>query len=537
MIFLHHFRMAKEPSLFHMWDEYLKKPFDPNELLLHVKRILAKREKADHDTLHNKRVHNSKLSPSPSYSTIIRIEFNRKPGALGEVASAIGRVGGVIGAITIVKRSRDKTIRDITVDARDQDHEHQIASVLNKIKGVKVIEVSDLTFFSHIGGKIEVTSKIPLNGTENLSMAYTPGVARVCQAIQEDKERAYHLTIKRHTVAIVTDGSAVLGLGDIGPEAALPVMEGKAMLFKEFGGVDAFPICLTTKDPDEIVKTTKNIASGFGGINLEDISAPRCFEIEQRLINELDIPVFHDDQHGTAVVILAALINALKVVGKKMEDLKVVVSGVGAAGVACTKILMAAGVSDIIGCDRTGALYKGRNSHMNGIKEWYAGATNLEGFKGSLKDALKGADLFVGVSSAYLLTGNDIKRMAKDPIVFAMANPIPEIMPEEAQPYAKIMATGRSDYPNQINNVLCFPGLFRGALHCYARRITEGMNIAAARAIASLVPEKALREDNIIPPLFDKKVADSVAQAVEKSAFQEGVARKHPDDYSFYHVA
>jgi malate dehydrogenase (oxaloacetate-decarboxylating) len=329
----------------------------------------------------------------------------------------------------------------------------------------------------------------------------------------------------------------VLGLGDIGPEAAMPVMEGKAMLFKEFGGVDAFPICLTTKDPDEIVKTTKNIASGFGGINLEDISAPRCFEIEQRLIDELDIPVFHDDQHGTAVVILAALINALKIAGKKMKDLKVVISGVGAAGVACTKILMAAGVSDIIGCDRTGALYKGRNNHMNSIKEWYAEATNLERFKGPLKDALKGADLFVGVSCAHLLTSNDIKRMAKNPIVFAMANPIPEIMPEEAQPYARIMATGRSDYPNQINNVLCFPGLFKGALRCYARRITEGMNIAAAHAIANVVPEKALREDNIIPPLFNKKVADSVARAVEHSAYQEGVARKHPDDYSFYHVA
>lgn len=455
---------------------------------------------------------------------------------LGRVTSAIGMAEGVIGTVNIVKRTKDKTIRDITVDARDSEHEKKIAAILNMIEGVKVVEILDRTFFFHVGGKIEVKSKAPLDESEKLSIAYTPGVARVCQAIYEDEERAYHLTVKRHMVAIVTDGTAVLGLGDIGPEAAMPVMEGKAMLFKEFGGVDAFPICLNTKDSDEIIATVKNIAPGFGGINLEDISAPRCFEIERRLIDELDIPVFHDDQHGTAVVVLAALINALKIVGKKMEDLKVVLSGVGAAGVACTRILLAAGVSNIIGCDRKGAVYEGRSENMNVIKEWYAENTNPEKYKGSLKNALKEADLFIGVSSPNLITPKDIEKMAKDPVVFAMANPIPEIMPEEAHPYVRIMATGRSDYPNQINNVLCFPGLFKGALRCYAKKITEEMKIAAARAIASVITDDELSEDDIIPSVFNKEVAESVAKAVESTAYKEGIARKHPDDYSFYHV-
>ena len=523
----------KGPFIFHMWDEYLIKPVDPNILLHHVERILARQEKINPKTV---KTHDGKLTPSPSYSTLIRLELDRKPGMLGEIASAIGTVGGVIGDITIVKRTTDTTVRDITVDARNQEHEKEIASTLDTIKGVKVIEVLDRTFFSHIGGKIEVVSKIPLIEAEKLSIAYTPGVARICQAIQEDSTKAYHLTIKRHTVAIVTDGTAVLGLGDIGPEAAMPVMEGKAMLFKEFGGVDAFPICLNTKDTGKIIETTKNIAPCFGGINLEDISAPRCFEIEQRLMGELEIPVFHDDQHGTAVVILAALINALKIVGKKMEDLKVVVSGVGAAGIACTKILMAVGVSHIIGCDRKGAIYRGRRENMNAVKEWYAENTNPEAYKHSLREALKGADLFIGVSSANLITPEDVKKMAKDPIVFAMANPNPEITPEEAEPFVRIMATGRSDYPNQINNVLCFPGLFKGALRCYAKKITEEMKLTAARAIANTIPDKELREDNIVPSVFDNKVAESVAKAVENTAYKEGVARKRPDDQSFYHL-
>jgi malate dehydrogenase (oxaloacetate-decarboxylating) len=524
------------PFVFHMWDEYLRKPVDPDVLIRHVERILASRVEDNHQVKDYTKTKHLKLTPSSSYSTIIRIELDRKPGMLGEVASAIGSVGGVIGDITIVKRTRHKTVRDITVDARDQEHEQDIARVLNKLNGVKVIEVSDRTFFAHIGGKIEITSKISLHEAEELSIAYTPGVSRVCQAIQEERERAYHLTIKRHTVAIVTDGTAVLGLGDIGPEAAMPVMEGKAMLFKEFGSVDAFPICLATKNTEEIIKVVTSISPGFGGINLEDISAPRCFEIESRLIDELEIPVFHDDQHGTAVVVLAALINALKVVGKRLEDLKVVVSGIGAAGVACTRMLMQAGATHFIGCDRQGTLYRGRTAQMNNVKEWYAKHTNPKQFQGTLQQALQGADLFIGLSSGHLLTGDDIKYMARDPIVFAMANPTPEIMPEEAQPHARIIATGRSDYPNQINNVLCFPGLFKGALRCYARRITEGMKIAAARAIANAIPEKELSEDNIIPSVFNRKVAESVAWAVEQSAYEEGVARKHPDDESFYHL-
>lgn len=523
------------PFSFHMWDEYLTKPIDPAILLQYVDKIVTKSDESSLSRAYTRKQEVT-LTPTPSYSTLIRLELDRKPGMLGAVATTIGNVGGVIGDISIVKRTRDKTVRDITVDARNSEHEKTIAGALDTIEGVKVIEVTDRTFFSHIGGKIEVVSKIPLDAVDKLSMAYTPGVARVCQAIHEDKQRAYHLTIKRRTVAVVSDGTAVLGLGDIGPEAAMPVMEGKAMLFKEFGGIDAFPICLDTKDSRMIVEIVKSIAPGFGGINLEDISAPRCFDIEQQLIDALDIPVFHDDQHGTAVVALAALINALKIVGKRMQDLKVVVSGIGAAGVACSKILMAVGVSRIIGCDRMGSIYRGRTEGMNSVKQWYAEHTNQDRFKGPLAEALTGADVFIGVSAANLLNPQDIKGMAKDPIVFAMANPTPEIMPEQAQPYARIMATGRSDYPNQINNVLCFPGLFKGALRCYARKITEGMKIAAAEAIAHSVSEQDLNESNIIPSVFDKKVGEAVAQAVETSAYREGVARKHPEDDSFYHI-
>jgi malate dehydrogenase (oxaloacetate-decarboxylating) len=378
----------------------------------------------------------------------------------------------------------------------------------------------------HIGGKIEVTSKAPLKTRDDLSMAYTPGVARVCEAIHRDPEKAFTLTIKKNTVAVVTDGTAVLGLGDIGPAAAMPVMEGKAMLFKEFAGVDAFPICLSTKDPDEIVRTIKNIATAFGGINLEDISAPRCFEIEDRLKEELDIPVFHDDQHGTAVVVLAALINALKIVGKRMEDIKVVVNGVGAAGVACSKIIMAAGVQNIVGCDQQGALYRGRTEHMNWVKDWYARNTNPDNEQGTVHDAMKGADVFMGLSAPGVITTDDLQKMASEPIVFAMANPTPEIMPEEAEAYVAVMATGRSDYPNQINNVLCFPGIFRGALACRASRINEEMKLAAAHAIAGIISDNELHPDYIIPSVFDRRVAEAVARDVEEAAYQTGVARR-----------
>jgi malate dehydrogenase (oxaloacetate-decarboxylating) len=381
---------------------------------------------------------------------------------------------------------------------------------------------TDRTFELHRGGKIEQRNKAALRTRDDLSMAYTPGVARVCEAIHADPDQAFEYTIKRNTVAVVSDGTAVLGLGDIGPAAALPVMEGKAMLFKEFAGVDAFPLCLDTKDPDEIVATVKALAPTFGGINLEDISAPRCFEIEDRLIDELDIPVFHDDQHGTAVVVMAALLNAVKLTGRRMEDLRVLVVGLGAAGVAVTKILHAGGVEHIVGCDSRGAVHTERFDYvdgaMNSMKRWYAEHTNPERRDGAPADVIDGMDLVIGLSGARVLPAEALARMAPDPIVFAMANPNPEVTPEEAAPYVRIMATGRSDYPNQINNVLCFPGIFRGALDVRATRITEPMKMAAARAIADAVPERELRDDCIVPSVFDRKVAPAVAAAVAATA-------------------
>ena len=472
--------------------------------------------------------------PSASYSITMRLKIKNVVGMLGRVTSAIGEAGGDIGAIDIVAISKDFVTRDITVNVRDEGHATQVVEGVKKVTGVSVVNVSDRTFLMHLGGKIEVVNKVPLKTRDDLSMAYTPGVARVCQAIHQDRGKVFALTIKKNTVAVVTDGSAVLGLGNIGPEAALPVMEGKAMLFKVFGEVDAFPICLATQDEDEIVKAVKYISPAFGGINLEDISAPRCFYIEERLRQEVDIPVFHDDQHGTAVVVLGALINALKIVGKRFSDLKVVVSGVGASGVACSKILMSAGVKNIIGCDRAGTLYKGRRENMNPIKEWYAENTNPEGIRGGLSDAMEGADLFLGLSGPGLLKVEDLKRMNKDPIVFAMANPIPEILPEEASPFVRVMATGRSDYPNQINNVLCFPGLFRGVLDCRAREINEEMKIAAAHAIAGVVSDKELSEDYIIPSVFDKRVAKAVAAGVVQAALKSGVARRALSDHQVY---
>jgi len=465
-------------------------------------------------------------SPSDSYSLTIRVKLPSRAGALGEVATAIGKAGGDIGAIDIVSVARDHIIRDITVNTVSSEHEDAIVNAVKSIDGIEVLHVSDRTFLMHIGGKIEVVSKMPLKTRADLSMAYTPGVARVCEAIHQDPEKVFTLTIKKNTVAVVTDGTAVLGLGDIGPAAALPVMEGKAMLFKEFAGVDAFPICLNTKDPDEIVRTVKMISTAFGGINLEDISAPRCFEIEERLKDELDIPVFHDDQHGTAVVVLAALINALKIVGKQMSEIKLVVNGVGAAGVACTKIVMAAGVKNIVGCDQMGALYRGRKENMNAVKQWYAQHTNPNDERGTLHDVIKGADVFFGLSVPGVLSVEDVKLMAARPIVFAMANPTPEIMPEDAAPYVAVMATGRSDYPNQINNVLCFPGIFRGALACRASRINEQMKLAAAHAIAGIISEDELHPEYIVPSVFDKRVAEAVAQGVKNAAYETMVARR-----------
>ncbi len=465
-------------------------------------------------------------TPSASYSLTLRVRLASRTGTLGELTTAIGHAGGDIGAIDIVSVGSDAVVRDITVNAASSEHGAKITEAVRDIDGVEVVNISDRTFLMQLGGKIEVVSKTPLKTRADLSMAYTPGVARVCEAIYRDPEKAFTLTIKKNTVAVVSDGTAVLGLGDIGPAAAMPVMEGKAMLFKEFAGVDAFPICLSTKDPDEIVRTVKAIATAFGGINLEDISAPRCFEIEDRLKEELDIPVFHDDQHGTAVVVLSALINALKIVDKKMSDIKVVVNGVGAAGVACSKIMMSAGVVNIIGCDQKGALYRGRRENMNWVKDWYAQNTNPDNKQGSVHDVMKGADVFLGLSVPGVITVEDLQKMAAQPIVFAMANPTPEIMPEEAMPHVAVMATGRSDYSNQINNVLCFPGIFRGALAARASQINEEMKLAAAHAIASIVKPEELHADYIIPSVFDKRVAESVSRDVEDAAYRTGVARR-----------
>ncbi|NVL90970.1 MAG: NAD-dependent malic enzyme [Desulfobacterales bacterium] len=465
--------------------------------------------------------------PTPSYSIVVRVELGNKPGMLGKVASAIGRSGGDIGAVDITGRGQDTTIRDIVIDTRDEKHKNQIIRKLRTLSTVKILNIWDRTFISHIGGKIEVVGKLPLETRDHLSIAYTPGVARISEAISADKQRAYQLTIKSNTVAVVTDGSAVLGLGNVGAEAAIPVMEGKALLFKKFGGIDAFPICLATQDVEEIIQAVHAIAPVFGGINLEDISAPRCFEIEERLKEDLDIPVFHDDQHATAVVMLAGLINALAVVGKKMKNLKVVVNGVGVAGVACTKILKAAGVEHIIGCDRSGIICRGRKKGMNPVKRAYARITNPDNLRGGLSRAIRGADVFVGVSQPGVLKLSQVRTMAKDSIVFAMANPYPEIMPEKAAPYVRVMATGRSDYPNQINNVLAFPGIFKGALACHAGEINEQMKLVAAHAIAESVPGTALHEDYVVPSVFNEDVAGTVADTVEKAAIETGVARRY----------
>lgn len=464
--------------------------------------------------------------PSPSYSVTLRLEIINEIGMIGKISTVIGEVGGDIMAIDVVRVGKGIIVRDVTVNARDDAHEKEIVDAVKKIKGVRIIHVSDRTFLLHQGGKIEIHNKVPIKSHNDLSRVYTPGVARVCMAIHYDKEKAYRFTIKRNSVAIVTDGSAVLGLGDIGPEASIPVMEGKAMLFKEFADIDAFPICLSTKDTDEIVKTIKFISPVFGGINLEDISSPRCFEIEEKLKKEIDIPVFHDDQHGTAIVVLAALYNSVKIVAKQLEKLKVVISGAGAAGIACCKILKEIGITNIIVCDRQGTIYKNRKEHMNPLKIWISENTNPAIIRGTLSDAMKDADVFIGVSAPKLITVDDIKQMASDPIVFALANPEPEIVPEDAYPHVRILATGRSDYPNQINNMLCFPGFFRGLLDSKAKTINEEMKLSAAKAIASMVDEKELNEEYILPSIFNRKVVTAVASSVTEAAYRTGVAER-----------
>ncbi len=464
-------------------------------------------------------------APVASYSLIVRIRIVNIPGMLGKVTSAIGAEGGDIGAIDIVDVGREIT-RDISFKASDEAHGQRIADRIRGIEGVTVVNVSDRTFLMHLGGKIQVNGRVAVKTRDDLSMAYTPGVARVCMAIHHDPEKAYTLTIKQNTVAVVSDGSAVLGLGDIGPNGAQPVMEGKALIFKDFAGVDAFPLCLNTKNVDEIVMIVKAIAPVFGGINLEDISAPRCFEIEERLQRDLDIPVFHDDQHGTAVVVLAALINALKIVGKKLSDARIVFTGAGASGIATAKLLMLEGARHIIGCDRAGAIYRGRTDNMNPMKQWFAEHTNPGGMRGSAGDALKGADIFIGLSGPGVVSLKDIQTMNRDPIVFAMANPTPEIMPEEAGPHVRVMATGRSDYPNQINNSCCFPGFFRGLLDVRARSVNDEMKLAAAHALAGIVGDAERSEEYITPSMFDARVVPTVAAAVADAAVRTGVARK-----------
>ncbi|HTZ06664.1 MAG TPA: NAD-dependent malic enzyme [Gaiellaceae bacterium] len=465
---------------------------------------------------------------SASFSLTLRVRLDDRPGSFADLARAIADAGGLLDAIDLVRVEGASKIRDVSVLATDAAHADAIVLACRDVPGVTVERVSDRTFLMHLGGKIHMNSNAPVKTRDDLSMAYTPGVARVCQAIAADPDSAWTLTVKKNTVAVVSDGSAVLGLGDIGPEAAMPVMEGKALLFKEFGGVDAWPICLSTKDPDRIVEAVEAIAPGFGGINLEDIAAPRCFEVEERLRASLDIPVFHDDQHGTAVVTLAAFLNALRVVGKRVEDVKVVLTGVGAAGVAVTKTLQAAGVRHVIGCDSHGAIHAGRDD-LNDVKARYAAETNPDGFSGTADAALAGADVYIGLSQPGAVSVDGVRSMAKDAIVFAMANPTPEILPEEIAGLAAVVATGRSDYPNQINNVLAFPGIFRGALDVRASSITDRMEVAAGHAIAQTIGETELAPDYIVPSVFNRDVVTSVAAAVAAAAEQDGVARRARD--------
>jgi malate dehydrogenase (oxaloacetate-decarboxylating) len=465
------------------------------------------------------------ISCSPSYSITIRVEIENRIGMFAKIATAISGAGGDMGSVDIVRVEKGKIVRDITVNAQNEAHEKMIVKAIKALSGIKVSHVADRTFSAHEGGKIEMRNKLPLRDRSDLSKVYTPGVARVCRDIQQNKDHMYRYTIKGNSVAVISDGTAVLGLGNIGPEAAMPVMEGKAMIFKEFANIDAFPIVLATTDVDEIVTTIKNIAPAFGGINLEDFSAPHCFEVEARLRKLLDIPVFHDDQHGTAVVALAALINVSRLLKRDLKKFKVVVVGAGAAGTAITKMLLTSGVKDIVVCDRTGALVPGRRLGMDPAKRALAKITNPRKLAGSISDAMKGADVFIGVSAPNVITIDDIKRMAKDRVVFALANPDPEIAPEIAQPLVRIMATGRSDYPNQINNMLGFPGIFRGLLDVRARGVNEEVKLAAARAIADSIEQSELHEDYIIPSPFDRSVPARVAAAVSEAAKKTGLVK------------
>ncbi len=452
---------------------------------------------------------------SPGYGITIRVEGRPEFQPVAEITTIISREGAMITALDVADSQLDSVVIDVTCDAIDANHAEKITAALSASPILSVRKVSDRTFLLHLGGKLEVQSKVPLKTRDDLSRAYTPGVARICQAIAKDPADARRLTIKRNTVAVVTDGSAVLGLGNLGPAAALPVMEGKAALFKRFADVDAWPVCLDTQDVDEIVRTVQLIAPVYGGINLEDISAPRCFEVEMRLRELLDIPVFHDDQHGTAVVVLAALRNALKLVKKDLSKTKIVLSGAGAAGTAIARLLVLAGAKNIIGFDNKGVISKSSDA-PNEMRKWFIENCNPEQFTGTLSEAIKGADIFIGVSAPNVLREADVEAMAKDAIVFALANPDPEIDPVLARKHAAVVATGRSDQPNQINNVLAFPGIFRGLLDAGATKITDELLLACADAIASCVSEQQLNASFIVPSVFDPNVVKSVAQAVKE---------------------
>jgi malate dehydrogenase (oxaloacetate-decarboxylating) len=465
------------------------------------------------------------LTPSAGYTLTLRVNLKNLPGTLGRLTTAIGRAGGDLGAVDLVEHRGKIVVRDLTVKCRDEAHSQQIVKAASRVEGVEVRAVSDRTFETHAGGKISVTPKYPLKTRDDLSMAYTPGVGRISRAIADSPERVWDLTIKQNSVAVLTNGTAVLGLGDIGPEAAMPVMEGKAMLFKEFADIDAYPICARARTADELVAVGRAIAPGFGGINLEDVAAPMCFEVERRLRDELDIPVFHDDQHGTAVVTLAALINSAHVVRKRFEDMRVVFLGMGAAGIACSRLLLEDGIGDVIGVDRAGIIYRDRAENMSDEKRAIAEVTNSEQLRGTLQDALRGADVFIGLSGPGLVKPEWLNEMTSDAIVFAMANPVPEVMPEEMPENVRIVATGRSDYPNQINNVLVFPGFFRGLLDCRARGFTTAMEIAASRALAEISLREELDEEYIVPSVFDRRVMPAIAEAVRKTAADEDMAR------------
>lgn len=464
--------------------------------------------------------------PYCEYRVTVRVDIPNRPGRFAGLATALAEENANLGAIDIVDVNRDRMVRDITFDARSEAHATRVVERLRTLPEVRVLSASDRVFLMHLGGKIHTRPKLPLRTRNALSMAYTPGVARVARAIAQDKKKAYAFTSKANSVAVVTDGSAILGLGNLGPEAALPVMEGKVMLLKEFADIDGWPLCLATQDTDAIVRCVAAVAPTFGGINLEDISAPRCFEIEDRLKQALDIPVMHDDQHGTAVVVLAALLNALKVVGKDLRAIKVVVNGLGAAGTACCRILLAAGVRHLIGCDRQGAVLYAADEDLRTAQHDLRSCIHFDEPILTLREALTGADVFIGLSVANVVDAVDLGVMARERIVFAMANPDPEIAPDVAAPLCRILATGRSDYPNQVNNLLAFPGIFRGALDVRARAINEPMKLAAARAIASIIPEDHLSEDYIVPSVFDKRVVRAVARAVAQAACESGVARR-----------